>query len=391
MNILSVSSILPLPGFAKSNDFVLHSYKAYKTLYPNDEVVIIRPVKYDLLKFISGKATLLNKLNKQFSGEIHGFKVFILPFFSSWRCRNLHAFLCHTLFFLNRKKLKQLIKKYAFDLTHAQFIFPDGLLAYNLSKFYKIPYLITTHNERFYFDHLLSNKLALKLLINASKVLPINYTNYVFLKSFGLNNVVLIPLGFNTSFLRAQNTDIKDTVRIVTIAELIKLKNIDKVLHALTLLDRKENFTYTIIGSGPEKERLQQLVILEKLENLVHFIEYIPHEKIADELYQYDILIMPSYFETFGRVYFEAMAMGIPIICAKESGIYGLFKEMKEGISVNHQDIREIAQSLDFLIKNPEKRRDIGFQGQQLVKNYTWEKIAELLREQYHNSLTSLQ
>ena len=42
---------------------------------------------------------------------------------------------------------------------------------------------------------------------------------------------------------------------------------------------------------------------------------------------------MPSYVETFGRVYFEAMAMGIPIICAKNSGIYGYYKEMEEGVN----------------------------------------------------------
>lgn len=367
---------------------MLQTYKAHNTLFPEDNIVIIRPVKYDILKFLLRKDTLIKKLNKEFEGEIQGLTVFIYPFLSAWRCRNLHAVFSHTLFYLNRKKLKQLIEKYSFDITHAQFIFPDGLLAYHLHRSFSIPYIVTTHNERFYFDHMISGKLAMKMLQKAYKVIPINYTNYSFLISSGLDNVILIPLGFNKSFLRTQNKNINDAVRIVTIAELIKLKNIDKVLNALALLDKKVSFTYTIIGSGPEKEKLEQMVALKRLGQVVFFKDYVPHEKIADELYQYDILIMPSYFETFGRVYFEAMAMGIPVICAKKSGIYGLFEEMKEGISVNHQDIHEIVTALDCLIKAPEKRKEIGLRGQQLVKNYTWENISHSLHKQYENSLT---
>ena len=170
---------------------------------------------------------------------------------------------------------------------------------------------------------------------------------------------------------------------IITVAELIKLKNIDKVILAIKNLAEKYEISYTVVGKGPERENLEKLVDQYHLKNVVHFKGSIPHDEIAEEMYQHDIFIMPSYFETFGRVYFEAMAMGIPVICAKNSGIDGIFKDKEEGIAVNHNDIDEITSALEFLISHPEERLRIGKKGKDLVEHYTWENIARDLHSKY--------
>ncbi|MCK4747109.1 MAG: glycosyltransferase family 4 protein, partial [Bacteroidales bacterium] len=96
---------------------------------------------------------------------------------------------------------------------------------------------------------------------------------------------------------------------------------------------------------------------------------------------------MPSFFETFGRVYFESMAMGIPIICARDSGISGFFREREEGISVDHRSIDQITDELEYLITQPAERQRIGLKGQELVKRYTWEQVAVDLHGKYEQSL----
>ncbi len=57
MKILSISGILPIPGLISSNDFVFHTYKHYKEIYTNDEVIIIRPTQYktNINKILTGK------------------------------------------------------------------------------------------------------------------------------------------------------------------------------------------------------------------------------------------------------------------------------------------------------------------------------------------------
>ena len=146
-------------------------------------------------------------------------------------------------------------------------------------------------------------------------------------------------------------------------------------------------FHCTHPGNGPEKSNLAKLVSNLGLRNTVDFVEHIPHELLPEEMYKYDIFIMPSFFETFGRVFFECMAMGIPVICARNSGIYGFFTEWEEGVSVDHNNIAEITEALERLVSQPEERLRIGRNGQDLVRKYTWDYLARDLHERYRNSI----
>ena len=94
--------------------------------------------------------------------------------------------------------------KNTFDIIHTNYIFSDGILAYLLSRKYKVPYLINTHNEIFYFQHALSSFLAKRILNAASYVLPLNYSNYLYFKAIGIRNLEHTALGFNKAFLKIQ-------------------------------------------------------------------------------------------------------------------------------------------------------------------------------------------
>lgn len=271
----------------------------------------------------------------------------------------------------------------SFDLIHSRFIFADGMLANMLSKRYKIPYMISTHNERFYFEHCYSRFVALRILKEASLVSPLSFSNYNYFKSQGIESLERSTHGFDTQFIKPQRANLENPIRIFTVAELIKLKNIDKVISAISVLSKKYDITYTIIGSGPEKDSLSSQVEDLNLSKYICFREHIPHTEIASEMYKYDIFIMPSYFETFGRVYFEVMAMGIPIICARNSGVFGVFNDGVEGISVDHSKIESITEGLERLISDSDERLRIGLAGQKLVRNHTWENIARDLRMKY--------
>lgn len=384
MNILSISGILPIPGILSGNDFVFHTWNHYRNLYKEDHVVIIRPTQYKTnIKQILTRSTEFKKLKGKRSHVIYDIRTEIFPFFSARRFRNLHALLSYSIFLLNRRKIHALMMEQRFDVIHCQYIFPDGLLAYMINKRYHIPYVITTHNELFYFKHSISRAFAHKVMLNASGIMPINFQSFTFFKSCGYSKTRLIPLGFNETFLREQNNRESDVVRIVSVAELIPLKNIDKVILAIKELVPRYKIMYTIIGKGPEGIKLRKMVSRLQLDQFVTFIEYVPHHEIADEMYRHDIFIMPSYVETFGRVYFEAMAMGIPVICAKNSGIFGYFKEMEEGISVNHNRIKEISEALEYLITHKEERKRMGMMGKKLVEQYTWDNIIRELHTIY--------
>jgi len=384
MNILVISTVLPIPGVRKINDFIFQLYGNYKSLYGDDQVLVITPLKYNLnpISLLRGES-IRRKLDNNFQLNQQGIQVEIFPFISAWRSRNLHAVVSRSIYYLNRRRIKKLFLDTSFDVIHSRFIFADGMLANMLSQRYKIPYMISTHNERFYFEHSYSRRVALRILKEASLVSPLSYSNFKYFMSQGIENLERSMHGFDTQFIKVQKAKSTGPVRLFTVAELIKLKNIDKVISSISVLAKKYDITYTIIGSGPEKDSLSRQVESLNLSKCIFFREQIPHKNIATEMHKYDIFVMPSYFETFGRVYFEVMAMGIPIICAKDSGIFGIFEEGAEGLSVDHTKISDLTAALEGLISNSEERLNIRLAGQKLVSNYTWENIARDLRAKY--------
>ena len=370
MNILVISSILSIPDVLPENDFIYHLYGHYRDIYKNDRVTIVMPVKYDLnLRTIIRGSSRLQKLKGQLEWKLQDFRVLIFPFYSAWTIRNLHALVSRSIYQVNRKRIRKLFNEENFDIMHARFIFADGMLAYKLNRKYKIPYVISTHKELFYFDHFYSRKMAFRILRQAILVLPVSFLNLSFFRSHQIQNSFQLSHGFNEVFIKAQREQPNEQVRILSVCRLLDWKNIDQVLRALGMIKDRMDFRYTLIGSGPEKEALHHLTRHLGLEDRVEFVDSVQHDKIAEKMYEYDIFVLPSYFETFGRVYFEVMAMGIPVICAKNSGIYGLFEENKEGLAVDHTNVQEITDALEELIENPEKRKSIGRSGQELVKN----------------------
>jgi glycosyltransferase involved in cell wall biosynthesis len=252
MNVLSVSGILPIPGLITSNDFVFHTYRSYREQFPGDKVVIIRTTQYTTnIKKVLRRETELNKINKKYTWNIYDLRVDIFTFLSSRKLRNLHAILAYSILLFNRRKLRLLMNEHRFDIVHAQYIYPDGLLAYFIHKKYHIPYTLTTHNELFYFHHHISRFIGKRILKNAFRILPINFRNVNYFKELGLNNVEILPLGFNKSFIRQQKSSSSATIRIVTVCELIPLKNVDKVLLAITSLINKYDIFIRSLGGVP--------------------------------------------------------------------------------------------------------------------------------------------
>lgn len=382
MNILSITGILPIPGITKSNDFLIPLYSAYKDSFPGTNVFLFR-----LEKFVpfSPKNTKYRSLK---SYELSGFPVKLLRFFSIWRHQNIHTIVSsYTAWLFNRRFIGNFIRQNNISVIHAEYIFPDGGLAYLISKKFHIPYLVTTHYEFRYFQTAFSRSIALKVLRNAAFVTPLNYPAMKLFKDYSVKNIMIVPHGIEEVFLKASpKPHHEGIIRILSIGVLIPLKNFDKVIRALSKLKERFNFHYTLVGSGPEDKNLARLAEEMNIKDRVTFIKKVPYEAIAEEISKHDILVMPSYFESFGRALTEAMAVGLPVICAKNTGIHGYFKEGEEGFSVDHHNLQELEEKLSILMESDQLRRKMGAKAKLLLHQFTWDKIAFTFHNLYLKS-----
>lgn len=133
-------------------------------------------------------------------------------------------------------------------------------------------------------------------------------------------------------------------VKVLVCANLIKRKNVDKVIKECENLDVK----LTIIGDGKELKNLRNL------SSKPEFSGWLNHEKVLEEMRKSDIFALPSVNETFGMVYLEAMASGCITVCTKNDGISGIIKDGENGFFWRDGIISEIInlKNQNFILNN---------------------------------------
>lgn len=166
---------------------------------------------------------------------------------------------------------------------------------------------------------------------------------------------------------------------LLTCANLIKRKNIDKLIIAVNDL---EGFGLKIIGDGKELRRLRKLSRVGILahQNKVEFLGRLSHEKVLEEMQKSDIFILPSINETFGMVYLEAMASGCITVCTKNEGIDGIIKDEENGFLCEPtvEGIREVL----LRIKTHKNLEQIYQNSIETIKDYSQENCAKKYLDQ---------
>lgn len=145
----------------------------------------------------------------------------------------------------------------------------------------------------------------------------------------------------------------KDNLKLISVASLIKRKNIDKLIKAISLLNNKK-ITLTIIGNGKERKNLENLAKKLKVDKQIYFKGHLRREGVFAELKFSDIFILPSEKETFGLAYLEAMAFNNIVICSKNDGIAGIIEDGKNGFLTNSSPI-EIKECIEKILNLSEE------------------------------------
>lgn len=378
MNILGIASILPIPGLKAENDVILRLYAEIQSLHENVRFRLMKPsaFPFPMRSLLEGKWSRYLKLQKEGRYSVDGFSIELLPgiiFKSpSW----LKRYQIETIYWLNRKKLMRWVEDNKPNIIHANYGNSDGYIALKLHKACGVPYVVTLRNEiSFFFNRSFAN--IMKEVINhAYGVTTPSFEMASFLRPICGDRLDMVPHGIEAEFVVESEERISGKNRLLSVCRLLKLKNIDKILIALSRLKERYSFHYTLIGDGPERERILADVERLGLQGCFTHISHVPYEEMPRVYAEHDVFLLCSYPETFGRVYFEAMAAGLPMLCANKHAINGYFEEGVSGFSVNPGDLNKITEKIEFFLKEPKRTHRMGENARNLVKNYTWPSIA---------------
>ena len=104
-------------------------------------------------------------------------------------------------------------------------------------------------------------------------------------------------------------------LRLVFVGRLIPLKACDLALQAAAELLRTGAATFTVVGDGPERSRLENLTKSLAIDDSVTFTGWLTSQQTLAMFQQADVLVFPSLREFGGAVIFEALALGaVPVV-----------------------------------------------------------------------------
>ncbi len=110
------------------------------------------------------------------------------------------------------------------------------------------------------------------------------------------------------------------------------------------------------------------------LKDRVRFLDYVPHAELAYFYRGADAFVYPSSFETFGLTLLEAMACGVPIVCANRGSLPEIAADA--ALIINPESDEEIAAAMWRILSEEGLRNSLVERGFRRVSDFSWEKTA---------------
>ena len=134
-----------------------------------------------------------------------------------------------------------------------------------------------------------------------------------FKKNHGILPQHIIPAGIDPQqFDKSIN---KKDIDIVAAGSLIPLKQFDVLVNCIAAIQQiMPTIQAVIIGDGPEKNKLQQLIVAKGLQNNITLTGELPHHEVLHWMQRAKVFLHPSSYEGFGVVCAEALYAGCKVI-----------------------------------------------------------------------------
>lgn len=221
--------------------------------------------------------------------------------------------------------LRHHMKENHYDINHTHFIIPTGPISYWLKKKYGLEYVITSHGsdvagynqKRFKFLHKILIGPWRVIVRNAREVIsPSLYLQALLEKSGpGLKQYPIIPNGIELeTYLPLKKREKKK--HVIVMCRLQEAKNVQTVIRGFARFVLKTEYgdwRLDILGDGPYREILEELVRELGIEDKVQFHGWIPNrsERQLELLGQAKVYVSASTFENCPMSVLEALAAGV--------------------------------------------------------------------------------
>jgi glycosyltransferase involved in cell wall biosynthesis len=295
-------------------------------------------------------------------------------------------FLVPLFIFSQARSILKLIKNNKYDLIHAHWLIPQGLISVFISKYiYKDSpkILCTSHgSDLFSLQSAFYNNVK-KWVLNNSDVVTVvsenmreaclqltNIEEKIHVCSMGVDLVNV--------FIPSENVK-RDSNKILFVGRLVDGKGVSILLESMQIIFEKyQRVKLIIVGDGSERRKLETLCENLDIEHAVEFLGALNQSQLPEIYSSASIAVIPSNSqEGLGLVTIEAMGCGCAVIVSVKDNVNDIIEDGVNGIMVKSGDEKDLANAIDLLLSNKDKLERIALNGREsIIKKFDWSTVA---------------
>jgi glycosyltransferase involved in cell wall biosynthesis len=167
------------------------------------------------------------------------------------------------------------------------------------------------------------------------------------------------------------------------------MKGIATLLEAFAKLRTERDVELLLITRPKPGGRTEQLIDHLSIKDSVRFVSGLSDTELAEVVGSAEIACVPSLYEGFSLPTVEAMACGTPLVVSRAGAIPEVVGE--DGVCadlVTPGDVGELAQALEALLDDPERRHRMGAAGRKrALDTFSWRAVAERTAQAYQRAI----
>ena len=263
-----------------------------------------------------------------------------------------------------RKALENLLKEVDIDIIHGHYLFPAGAAACEVGSKHNIKTYVTAHGSdmfEMYKKQSFMRPFIKKVLKRSDVVFAVSNALKQEILSTNVSGIkAKTRLYWNSVDINKFSKDNKNLLEnhgkpiVLFVGNIIKRKNVNLILEAKKQSD--VDYEVVIVGDGPLLNDLKNKVEKENIPD----VRFLGSRKDVENIIPgCDVLVLPSFSESFGLVLIEALACEKAVIGSNVGGISEIITD-DVGLLIDPNDSSTLASAIDKIIGDDEFRQNLA-------------------------------
>jgi len=390
--LLLITNLFPTPVDQVRGVFI---HQLVQELKAWCDIIVICPLPWfphlRLLRFLQKwyPFSLVPKMYYVDGVKVYSPKYLIIPHVSE----AIHSVL---MFFSVMKMTLKLHRQIRFDVINAQWLYPDGVISYWISRIMKLIIVVSALgcDVNLFLEQKEKKFQIVNMLKHAEAITVVseNMKHRLLEEGVQEEKISVIPNGVNTRMFCLRDKEVcrqklalpHEGKIVLFVGRLLDLKGVPYLIEAAgRLAEKQREFTLYLVGEGEQRQQYEEAVTQHNLRNHVRFVGGKGHHEIALWMGACDVFCLPSLREGCPNVVLEALSCGRPVVASRVGGIPDVVSE-QSGVLVEPADSYTLGEALDLALQQEWRPFDIH----RSVKHLSWEAAAEKYYQAIHAALT---